>query len=192
MTFNDSQQLSHRYLYGPQVDQVLVDEVFTTGTLGQPVSDEVLWLLADHQGTIRDAADSAGTLRKHVDYDSFGKITGEQFYSESGTAIASNHAEAVDQLFYYTGQEWDSNTELYNYNARWYDPGTGRFLSEDPIDADVNLYRYVGNSPLNGTDPTGLSTQKPIDYLPGLHGFGRAAASPTAMDLAYGGLSVTP
>jgi len=194
MTFNDSQQLSHRYLYGPQVDQVLVDEVFTTGTLGQPVSDEVLWLLADHQGTIRDIVDSDGTLRKHIDYDSFGQVENASFYGVNGGQISPVSPEAVDQLFYYTGQERDIATQLYNYNARWYDPGTGRFLSQDPsgFDAgDPNLYRYVGNSPLNGTDPTGLFTQKPTDYLPGLNGFGRGTASPTAMDLGYSSFGPT-
>ena len=40
-----------------------------------------------------------------------------------------------------------------------YNPLVGRFLEEDPIDFDAgdpNLYRYVGNSPTNGTDPSGL------------------------------------
>ncbi|MFV0446150.1 MAG: RHS repeat-associated core domain-containing protein, partial [Planctomycetaceae bacterium] len=42
--------------------------------------------------------------------------------------------------------------------ARFYDPSTGRFLSQDPLSfaaGDTNLYRYVGNSPTNATDPTG-------------------------------------
>ena len=41
---------------------------------------------------------------------------------------------------------------------RYYNPQTGRFLSEDPIGfagVDFNLYRYVGNNPLNYTDPSG-------------------------------------
>jgi hypothetical protein len=45
------------------------------------------------------------------------------------------------------------------YRARYYDPGVGRFISEDPIGfdgGDPNLYRYVGNSPINFTDPSGL------------------------------------
>lgn len=44
-----------------------------------------------------------------------------------------------------------------NNNARWYDPQMGRFLSADPSDFDggaPNLYRYVGNDPVNHTDPT--------------------------------------
>jgi hypothetical protein len=40
-----------------------------------------------------------------------------------------------------------------------YDPAVGRFISRDPIaeSGGLNLYRYVGNSPINGTDPDGLS-----------------------------------
>ncbi len=44
------------------------------------------------------------------------------------------------------------------YGARNYDPGTGRFLSEDPIGfkgGDINLFRYLQNQPVNYTDPTG-------------------------------------
>jgi uncharacterized protein RhaS with RHS repeats len=49
---------------------------------------------------------------------------------------------------------------VYDYRARTYDPVAKRFLSEDPIEFeanDANLYRYVFNNPLNGTDPTGKS-----------------------------------
>ena len=44
--------------------------------------------------------------------------------------------------------------------ARWYDPESGRFLSEDPIwfeGGDTNLYVYTKNNPINLTDPTGLN-----------------------------------
>jgi hypothetical protein len=47
---------------------------------------------------------------------------------------------------------------LNYYRARYYDAATGRFISEDPISfggADWNIYRYVGNTPLNGIDPFG-------------------------------------
>jgi hypothetical protein len=49
--------------------------------------------------------------------------------------------------------------------------------------ADPNLYRYVGNSPTNATDPTGLFTKSPIDYLPALSGsgFGRGVARDLAI-----------
>ena len=50
---------------------------------------------------------------------------------------------------------------MYCYNARYYDPTLGRFLSADPLVQDpatpqfLNRYSYVRNNPINRTDPTG-------------------------------------
>ena len=41
------------------------------------------------------------------------------------------------------------------FNARYYDPTAGRFLTEDPARKGVNWYAYCGNNPVNKTDPTG-------------------------------------
>lgn len=63
-----------------------------------------------------------------------------------------------------TGREWDKETGLYYYRARYYDPMEGRFLSKDPISfagGDVNLYGYVQNNPTNKSDPAGLSPGQP-------------------------------
>jgi RHS repeat-associated protein len=47
---------------------------------------------------------------------------------------------------------------LYFLRNRWYDPTLERFLSEDPIGlaGGINPYRFVGNSPANFRDPSGL------------------------------------
>jgi len=61
----------------------------------------------------------------------------------------------------YTAQRWDSGLGLYDYNARYYDPHIGRFISADTLVPDpaspqaFNRYAYVRNSPLNRSDPTG-------------------------------------
>jgi len=54
-----------------------------------------------------------------------------------------------------------SETSLYYYRARYYDPNAGRFISEDPVrfNAGFNFYPYVGSSPLNLSDPSGLCPQ---------------------------------
>ena len=64
----------------------------------------------------------------------------------------------------YTGQMSLPTINLYYYKARDYDPNLGRFLQVDPAgySSDINAYAYVGNDPLNSTDPSGLDpTCKP-------------------------------
>jgi len=53
-------------------------------------------------------------------------------------------------------------TQPSHYRARYYDPATGRFLSEDPIrfkSGTVNFYPYVDGDPTTLSDPSGLSAQ---------------------------------
>lgn len=73
----------------------------------------------------------------------------------------------------YTASEFDSESGLYYYRARYYDPSSGRFLSEDPIQfgAGPNFYLYVGNNPINRFDPLGL------DWVKNLSDFSSGAGS---------------
>ena len=134
-----------RYLWGPAVDQLLAEEgVRLQGSEG------TLWQLTDNLGSVRDLAEydeASGTTSvvNHITYDSFGNVTSE--------------TSAVDHLFGYTGRAYDEETGLQNNHNRWYDAANGKWLSEDPIGfagGDANLYRYVGNSATNATDPSGL------------------------------------
>jgi uncharacterized protein RhaS with RHS repeats len=52
---------------------------------------------------------------------------------------------------------------VLHFNARYYDPTTGRFLTEDPSRKGVNWYAYCENDPINRTDPTGKQS---LDYAP--------------------------
>ncbi|WP_162006865.1 RHS repeat-associated core domain-containing protein [Roseimaritima sediminicola] len=163
---SESFRVANRYLYGDVVDEVLADEHYAASSgpavnssTASTTAGETLWTIADHLGSVRDLVDNNGVVRQHVVYDSFGNRLVEQDYDASGTAIASNHASAVDTLFGYTGRDWDADVELQNNRARWYDPTTGRWLSQDPIGfaaGDSNLYRYVGNQPTTKSDPSGL------------------------------------
>ncbi|HEX2970889.1 MAG TPA: RHS repeat-associated core domain-containing protein [Tepidisphaeraceae bacterium] len=124
---------------GLATDQPLAEEL-----TAEPDSNRVHWLLPDHQGSIRDVVNSAGQSLAHLAYDTYGSIT--------------NNPASMPR-FTYTGREWDAAAGLYYNRTRYYDPSIGRFFSQDPIafdGGDTNLYRYVGNNPLNNTDPTGF------------------------------------
>ncbi len=65
------------------------------------------------------------------------------------------------------GREREAEFDLYYYRARYYDPMIGRFMSRDPLGfaaGDVNLYRYVGNQPINFNDPFGLYSVNQFGY----------------------------
>jgi murein DD-endopeptidase MepM/ murein hydrolase activator NlpD len=47
---------------------------------------------------------------------------------------------------------------LYYFNARWYDPELGRFITEDPVKDGINWYGYANQNPLRYIDPTGLES----------------------------------
>ena len=88
---------------------------------------------------------ATGTTVSAFDYDSFGNL-------EPTTAVG------VTSPYTFSGRESDPESGLYYYRARYYDPFAGRFISEDPIGftaKDLNLYRYVFNSPINALDPDG-------------------------------------
>ena len=68
--------------------------------------------------------------------------------------------------FAFTGRTWDSIANMNYFRARTFDPMIGRFTSADPLRfeaGDMNLYRYLANSPFSGTDPSGKCSM--TEYL---------------------------
>jgi len=66
-------------------------------------------------------------------------------------------------------REYDQGTGLYYYRARYYDPQSGRFLSEDidRAEVDVSFYRYAASNPINNSDRSGNKPQRPSNLVPG-------------------------
>jgi RHS repeat-associated protein len=126
--------------YSQNVDVDVLDE-----PLAMLRSSATSYYNADGLGSITSLSNSAGSLAQTYGYDSFGKQT-----SSSGS---------LTNPFQYTGREFDTETNLYFYRARYYDPTTGRFPSEDPAgfsSDSLNFYAYVSNNPLVFSDPSGL------------------------------------
>ena len=101
-------------------------------------------ILPDAQGSTLSLVASSGAITGNFTYEPYGMST------QSGADTTS---------FRYTGRSEDTPNLLY-YRARFYNPRTSRFISEDPIGlaGGYNLYAYVGGNPTNATDPTGLDT----------------------------------
>ena len=99
---------------------------------------------ADGINSITSLSNVAGALAQTYTFDSFGEQT-----ASSGS---------LTNPFRYTGREFDTETGLDYYRARYYDPNPGRFLAEDPLEfvSTFNPYAYVENRPTNSIDPSGL------------------------------------
>jgi RHS repeat-associated protein len=76
-------------------------------------------------------------------------------YSYDAFGAPTHSPGSSTQPFQFTGQQTDSDSGLQYLRARYYDPGTGRFLSKDPLPID-NRYSYVSNNPITMVDPLGL------------------------------------
>ena len=107
----------------------------------------------DGSGTQVPLSDS---LQSTVGMTDAGGGLGAQFTYEpyGGTTVAGSGGGSQQ----FTGRENDGTGLMY-YRARYYAPGMGRFVSEDPLGfggGDVNLYGYVGGGPTGRRDPTGM------------------------------------
>jgi RHS repeat-associated protein len=97
--------------------------------------------------TVSELTDRHGSMIESYRYDAFGSMY-------SGIAAPYNTAS-------YTGHHFDNMTGLMDMKARWYDPTSARFLTEDTWAGSLtqpytqNRYAYVGNNPVNMWDPTG-------------------------------------
>ena len=108
--------VTHRYLHGPLVDQVF-------GRRGRRRGPHPYWLLADHQGSVRDVAKFFLDERQQLRYDAFGNIT-EITEITNGVGTPTPEEDPWTR-FTYTGQEFDPETGLYFYGRLLLRPCTG-------------------------------------------------------------------
>jgi RHS repeat-associated protein len=175
-------------VYGKGIDEIL-----------QRIAYGNYFFQQDREGSVTHLTDPSGNVIEKYRYDAFGAPT---FYNGSGTQISST---AYNNRFLFTGREYAATYystyvptfKFYEYRARAYHPGLGRFMSEDPKlfePGDYNLFRYCHNDPIDMTDPMGLESPSWVQaIIPGkiewdaavanfqAGNYGTAAAAFTAM-----------
>ncbi|HCM27514.1 MAG: hypothetical protein A2Z99_02300 [Treponema sp. GWB1_62_6] len=105
------------------------------------VRTDTEYYTADILGSTMMLTDRDGKVRERYEYDASGALF-------DGTFGRLNSLG-------YNGKRYDAGTGLYDYGFRDYAPRLGRFTTVDPVRDGGNWYAYVGNDPINYTDPTG-------------------------------------
>ena len=107
---------------------------------------------ADGNGNITALVNAQQVLVAKYLYDAFGNIL-----SSSGPLADAN-------VYRFFSREYHVNSGLVRFLARFYDPDLQRWLNRDPVSeaGGINLYAYVGNAPVDHTDPWGHGEGNPI------------------------------
>ena len=152
---NTTSGISNDYLFGPGIDEPLAKHA-ADGT--------VSYYGVDALGSIVLVTDANGTVTDSSLYDSWGTRGG-----------------GSTELFGFTGREVAGS--LWYYRARYYDPSTGRFISEDPLQehllyASLDAYAYADRNPVSYDDPFGLDCHARVL---------RGARQVTARDIRWSG-----
>lgn len=134
---------------------------FPSGLVDETGQADVSYLYCmDHLGSIRELIETNGAVVETITYDAWGRAT----YSNPSAL----------SIFSYTGHFSHQLSGLVLAPFRAYDPELGRWISRDPIlERDgLNLYTYVGNSPISFNDPLGLEAsesknvfEKLVDFI---------------------------
>jgi RHS repeat-associated protein len=126
------------------------------------------YLLGDHLGSTSVVTDSSGTLLVETRYKPFGEVR----YATAGMTLPTRYT-FTGQYSYVSDEATDAaGFGLIYFNARWLDPGLGRFAQADTIIPGAgnpqawDRYAFVYNNPLQYTDPTGHNPV--IGFLTGL------------------------
>ncbi|ECC9297360.1 hypothetical protein DRF02_24100 [Salmonella enterica subsp. salamae] len=94
-----------------------------------------------------------------------GDISWYAEYDEWGNVLREDNPSQLEQLIRLPGQQYDEESGLHYNRHRYYNPGQGRYITQDPVGlaGGWNLYKYPLN-PVSGIDPLGLKNMRSDGY----------------------------
>ncbi len=152
-------QLQARYVWSPAGVDMLVLRDDSSQNNG--VLDRRLYVQQDMLGNVTALVDTSGNVVERYDYDPFGAVTVlNPDFSVRGTS-------SYNWSYFFQGKRYDGAVGLYDSRERVYSPTLMRPLQADPLGLvpDDNDYRWEGNGPTDGIDPSGM--QPPNGGMPG-------------------------
>jgi len=136
--------------YGPRPDADFTTGILFVKTRSSNGQQVFAYFHHDQIDAPVQATDKLGRLVWSANYNAFGQAS-------ITTPLATAEAPTINSTLRLPGQIEDAETGLHYNFRRYYDPSTGRYISQDPIgfEGGDNKYRYAAASPTNLTDPTG-------------------------------------
>ena len=108
--------------------------------------NEVYFYHSDHLGSTSYITDRDGNVSQFIAYKPFGEL------------LIDEHSVSYDSPWKFNGKEWDSETGLYYYGARYYEPGVGLWYGVDALtekSPNIGANVYCFSNPIRLTDPDG-------------------------------------
>jgi RHS repeat-associated protein len=149
-----------QFVWGQYIDELV--QMMTYADTGiQPLSAGSYYPLQDLLYRTTALTDSDGNIVEAYDYDAYGNTLMFSVAGSGGTDWWADDCTTTLQPaceYLFTGRQYDPETEIYSYRARYYSPPLGRFLGRDHAGLyDPNgLYQYVKSAPTAYLDPSGL------------------------------------
>jgi RHS repeat-associated protein len=141
--------IQYQYVWSPTgLNVPILRDTYADGAV---VSADRLYYLTDANNNVTAVTDDTGAVQERYSYDAYGNAT---IYDADWVERSSS---SVNNTLLFAGMFVDPTTGLYYARARWFNPSTGAFITQDPAQAETNLYGYAGNDPISESDPTGLA-----------------------------------
>ncbi|GEM_PF-3193467 len=156
-------ELARQYTYGLYIDEALTLDRDLNSNGVATDSGERLFYHANSLYSVFGLSASDRVFAERYLYDSYGRpiiwLPGpDALYGTADDVRNVNGSSTVQNGRLFTGREWDAESLLFYFRARYQSPRLGRFLSRDPLGtlAGTSIYHYVENQPLDQVDPSGL------------------------------------